>query len=118
MDALPKKFIEENEAKLTIIVAVVPRALAESKRVVDDPSQGPPNDYRQHYAERGVKAGVDDVRAGKPARFDEFDSDDYERGRQWAMIAPLTMPLRINGGKLNPDAIRLLDNAFDRGDLT
>ncbi len=64
------------------------------------------------------KAGVDDVRARKPARFDEFDSDNYERGRQWATIAPVTMPLRLNGGKLNPDAIRLFDDAFDRGDLT
>ena len=62
------------------------------------------------------KAGVDDVRAGRPARFDEFDSDDYERGRQWATIAPLTMPLRIDG-KLNLEALRLLNDAFDRGEV-
>jgi hypothetical protein len=63
------------------------------------------------------KAGVDDVRGGRPARFDEFDSDNYERGRQWATIAPTTMPLRVNG-KLNPEALRLLNDAFDAGDVT
>jgi hypothetical protein len=63
------------------------------------------------------RAGVDDVRAGRPARFDEFDNDDYERGRQWATIAPTTMPLRVNG-KLNPEALRLLNDAFDAGDVT
>ena len=63
------------------------------------------------------KVGVDDVRAGRSPRFDEFDSDDYERGRQWATIAPTTMPLRIKG-RLNPEAVRLLNDAFDRGDVT
>jgi hypothetical protein len=63
------------------------------------------------------KAGVEDVRAGRPARFDEFNSDDYERGRQWAMIVPAAMPLRVNGN-LNPEALRLFDAAFDRGDVT
>ncbi len=61
------------------------------------------------------KAGAEDVRAGRPARFDEFDCDDYERGRQWAVLAPMTMPLRLKGGKLNADAVRLFDDAFDRG---
>jgi hypothetical protein len=63
------------------------------------------------------KAGVEDVRAGRPARFDEFNSDNYERGRQWATIVPATTPLRVKG-KLNPEALRLFDAAFDRGDLT
>jgi hypothetical protein len=38
---------------------------------------------------------------------------DYERGRLFAHIAPLNMPLKI-GGKLNPKAIALCNAAFDR----
>jgi hypothetical protein len=51
------------------------------------------------------QAGVEDVRAGKYPRFDWFvDNWSYERGRQWAMVAPMSMPLRI-GKRLNPKAI-------------
>jgi hypothetical protein len=53
--------------------------------------------------------GVSDIRNGRPARFDEFDDDDlwaYERGRQWASIAPKSMPVRI-GRKLNLEAVKL-----------
>jgi hypothetical protein len=38
---------------------------------------------------------------------------NYERGRQWACIAPPSMPLRIDG-KLNPEAVTLCDTAFNR----
>jgi hypothetical protein len=48
--------------------------------------------------------GVADVRAGRPPRFDTEDNWEYERGRQWAIAAPPTMPLKI-GCRLNPDAI-------------
>ena len=72
--------------------------------------------------------GVDDVRAGRPARFDDYAWDQggmpatdrqwaYEKGRQFATIAPRSMPLRING-KLNLDALRLLVEAINRGDIT
>jgi hypothetical protein len=50
--------------------------------------------------------GVSDVRAGRPPRFDELDTWDYERGRLWATLAPMSMPLRI-GSRLNPKAVRL-----------
>lgn len=58
-------------------------------------------------------AGVADVRAGSPARFGDFGDDDwqYERGRQWAFIAPMSMPLRI-GRTLNREALRLFDRAW------
>jgi hypothetical protein len=62
----------------------------------------------------GFAAGVADVRAGKPARFDSsFDADvwTYERGRLWAYLAPVSMPLRI-GRRLNPEALRLFDRAW------
>jgi hypothetical protein len=65
--------------------------------------------------------GFEDARAGKP--FDwavglKHGSQtngawDYERGRLFAHIAPLTMPLRIKG-KLNPVAVALCGAAFDR----
>ena len=47
--------------------------------------------------------GVADVRAGRPPRFD-LDSWDYERGRQWAIAAPTTMPVKV-GRRINPKAI-------------
>ncbi len=54
---------------------------------------------------RAFVAGVEDIRGRRPPRFDRFSDDwGYERGRQWAVLAPRTMPLRI-GRKVNPDAI-------------
>jgi hypothetical protein len=37
--------------------------------------------------------GVADLRAGAPPRFDEMEDDywAYERGRLWAVLAPVTM---------------------------
>jgi hypothetical protein len=62
--------------------------------------------------------GVKHVRTGQP--FDSFvketGGDDawcYERGRLWARLAPVDMPLFI-GRKLNPKAVKLLDAAFAR----
>ena len=56
--------------------------------------------------------GFDDVRKGVP--FDpNDDSWERERGRAFAYIAPLSMPLRI-GRKLNPKALKLAEMAFDR----
>ena len=55
--------------------------------------------------------GVADARAGRgyPPTYDTWaDTNDrwtYERGRQWAQIAPHGLPLKING-KLNPQALR------------
>jgi hypothetical protein len=53
--------------------------------------------------------GVSDARAGRPVRrdYDLWDIDDqwdYERGRQWATIAPRNIPLKHNG-RINPDAV-------------
>jgi hypothetical protein len=55
--------------------------------------------------------GVADLRAGAPPRFDQLQDRywGYERGRQFAVLAPVT---------LNPHsqmAIRLLGAAMDRG---
>jgi hypothetical protein len=72
--------------------------------------------------------GVDDVRVGRPARFDAYNYDQggealtnrlwaYEKGRQFATIAPASMPLRING-RVNFHALRLLVAAVNRGDIT
>ena len=64
------------------------------------------------------KLGVDDVRNGRPPRFDNYDEINdqwlYERGRLFAIIAPASMPLRIQG-KLNPKAVALYRAAYNRG---
>jgi hypothetical protein len=60
------------------------------------------------------KRGVEDVRAGRAPTFDEFGDDwTYERGRQWASIAPVSMPIKLNG-ELNPKAVALYWAATDR----
>jgi hypothetical protein len=48
--------------------------------------------------------GVAEVRAGRLPRFDTENDWDYERGRQWAVVAPRSMPLLI-GSKVNPKAV-------------
>ena len=55
--------------------------------------------------------GVADLRAGAPPRFDEMQDDywGYERGRQWAVLAPITMDPH------SPMAIRLFEAAEQRG---
>jgi hypothetical protein len=59
------------------------------------------------------KVGLDDVRRGIP--FDwRINEWQYERGRLFAFIAPLSMPLRV-GGRLNPKAVALCSAAFKRG---
>lgn len=60
------------------------------------------------------RKGFEDARAGRAPRFDDFADDwFYERGRQFAFIAPLSMSLVI-GNKLNRRALFLLDAALDR----
>jgi hypothetical protein len=56
--------------------------------------------------------GFEDVRRGVPFN-SHVDSWEYERGRHFACIAPLDMPLRI-GGKLNLRAVALYDAAVQR----
>jgi len=60
--------------------------------------------------------GVEDRRAGRPYS-DVSAIDDptwsYERGRQWASIAPRSLRLRLKG-RLNPEAIEFF---VDAGDL-
>jgi hypothetical protein len=59
------------------------------------------------------KRGFQDARDGVP--FDWRDNRwNYERGRLFAHIAPLDMPLMESGGGLNPKAISLLEAAFKR----
>lgn len=73
--------------------------------------------------------GVNDKRTGRSPAYDEFTFDqvdgetfakasinrhwNYERGRQWAAVAPLSMPLKIDGS-LNPKAIALYRAARKR----
>jgi hypothetical protein len=53
---------------------------------------------------------VADLRAGAPPRFDEMEDDfwAYERGRLWAVLAPVTMDPH------SQIAVRLLEAAVKR----
>jgi hypothetical protein len=61
--------------------------------------------------------GFEDARKGRPFDWrigtENGEAWGYERGRLFAFIAPIDMPLRI-GGLLNPKAVALCDAAFDR----
>jgi hypothetical protein len=71
--------------------------------------------------QKSFARGVEDVRTGQPARFDAYAANindlwAYEKGRQFAFLVPLSLPLKLNG-KLNPKALRLFKAAVDRGDI-
>jgi hypothetical protein len=55
--------------------------------------------------------GVKEYRAGKLPNFDTYITIDcawdYERGRQWAAIAPRDLKVFTTPGKLNPKALIL-----------
>ena len=64
---------------------------------------------------RDFARGVEDVRAGRPPRFDAYAWNQggtpatdrvwaYEKGRQFATIGPRSMPLRINSSMLGTPA--------------
>jgi hypothetical protein len=59
----------------------------------------------------GFAQGVADQRAGRSPRFEQ-DDWGYERGRLWAIIAPRSVPLKLNG-RLNPAAVALFEKAGD-----
>jgi hypothetical protein len=63
--------------------------------------------------------GVDERRRGAPPRFDipRTNTDAvwwYEKGRQFGVVAPAGMPLRVNG-KLNKEAVRLYAHFVQKG---
>ncbi|MGY4285785.1 hypothetical protein ACVWXO_005005 [Bradyrhizobium sp. LM2.7] len=60
--------------------------------------------------------GVRDARARLPYRatYDLWTTNsqwNYERGRQWAALAPRELPLNC-GSQINPDAVRLYGDAI------
>jgi hypothetical protein len=63
-------------------------------------------------------AGVDDVRSGRPPRFDDpvAFTWDYERGRQFAMLAPMRMQVKIDG-RVNPKAVALFWRFVKEGSI-
>src|SRR5262249_54965373 len=68
-----------------------------------------PVTLREIMSDPKFARGVADARAGRgyPPPYDTWEDRNwaYERGRQWAQIAPRGLPLKING-KLNPQALR------------
>ena len=71
-----------------------------------------PASTRSIVASKEFARGFEEVRKGLPFNPDN-DDWNYERGRCFGFIAPLDMPLRIDGA-LNPKALKLADAAFDR----
>ena len=67
---------------------------------------------RSIVASRQFARGFNEGRKGLPFNSDN-DDWDYERGRCFAFIAPLDMPLRI-GTALYPKALKLAEAAFSR----
>jgi hypothetical protein len=57
---------------------------------------------------KAFERGFDEQRAGRKPRYDEEHGNaswNYERGRQFAIIAPASMQLRLPGSRrLNPKA--------------
>ena len=70
---------------------------------------------RSIVASREFARGLEEVRNNVPFNPDNNDWE-YERGRGFALIAPLNMPLRI-GRRLNPKAVRLAEIALSRKSL-
>ena len=58
---------------------------------------------------REFRVGIAEARAGKPPRFDVEDDWNYERGRQFGIIAPANMDPRSDM------AVRLFSAAVGRG---
>jgi hypothetical protein len=54
---------------------------------------------------RSFQTGVAEVRAGRPPRFDR-DDWDYERGRQFGIVAPRSLQVMI-GRRVNPRAVTI-----------
>jgi hypothetical protein len=77
--------------------------------VVPEQTDVTPVSTRGIFKSKEFRAGVEDVRSGRLPRFDDpiAASWDYERGRQWASLAPMRMPLKIRG-KVNTEAFLLL----------
>ena len=66
--------------------------------------------------QEAFRRGVEDRRAGLALRYRKDDELhwEYERGRQWASLAPVDMPLRV-GGRIDPKALALYKAAKKRG---
>jgi hypothetical protein len=77
-----------------------------------------PITLKQILGSRAFADGVRDVREGRPTQFDGKYANnwEYERGRQWGAAAPMGMPLRV-GRKLNPAALKILADGFNRGEI-
>jgi hypothetical protein len=56
---------------------------------------------------KAFQIGVAEVRNGQAPNYDRFvDSTCYERGRQWAVLAPPDLPL-LEGNRVHPEAMRI-----------
>jgi hypothetical protein len=103
-------------------------AIALAKQMIGDGRMPTPEEAEQAWREREqvpteavsvypimiqptFMLGVNDARAGRDyhADYDQHwdinAQESYERGRQWAALAPRSVPLKRNGN-INPEAVR------------
>jgi len=79
-------------------------------------SRPKPTSFTQVVRSKEFSEGVADVRLGRAPRYDDPIARDwnYERGRQWALLAPMRMSTKI-GGNANPEAVELLRRVVAEG---
>lgn len=64
---------------------------------------------------RAFRRGVDDARSHRRPAFD-LDCWEYERGRLFAALAPVEMPVMENG-RLHRPAVAICRKAFSRKEI-
>jgi hypothetical protein len=99
------------------------RLFARQRRIMERERPGNSNTVRTTseaiMRTKEFRLGVAEVRAGKPPRFDEnfvvrgeTDTNrnwNYERGRQFGLIAPRGLKLFLVGNRINPKAVTLYE---------
>jgi hypothetical protein len=85
----------------------------DSSRLVRGQADADPITVAGIMRSREFREGVNDVRCGRPARYDDLIDDtwNYGRGRMFALLAPMRMPVML-GGRVNPEAWAILARAL------
>jgi hypothetical protein len=86
--------------------------------VIRDQADADPITVAAIMRSKEFREGVADVRLGRPARYGDLIDDtwNYGRGRLWALIAPMRMPVML-GGRVNREAWVILARALADGTI-
>jgi hypothetical protein len=93
----------------------------DSSRLVREQADAEPITVAAIMRSKEFREGVADVRGGRPARYGDLvnlvdDTWNYGRGRMFALLAPMRMPVML-GGKVNPEALAILARALADGTI-